>query len=99
MKWKQSKIGMQPEEWGWKIINGKLLPVMTDLSPAPENILQMIGCTSIADCGTTRFTCRKHNLVCSSACGQCRGSGCTNSIHPTFVSEEDNELDEIEEEK
>ncbi len=80
MKWKQSKIVMQPEEWGWKIINGKLLAVLTDLSPAPENILRMIRCNCSADCGTTRCTCRKHNLLCSSACGQCRDSGCTNSI-------------------
>ena len=92
MKWKLSDIGMQPEEWGWKISNGKLHPVMTDLSPAPENILRIIRCNCFADCSTTRCTCRKHNLVCSSACGQCRGSGCTNSTRPTFVTEEEDEL-------
>ena len=41
---------------------------------------------------------QKHNLVYSSACGQqCRGSGCTNSIQYTFITEEDNGLNEIEE--
>ena len=39
MKWKLSKKGMQPEEWGRKVLNGKLLPVMMDQSPAPENSL------------------------------------------------------------
>ena len=99
MKWKLSDKGMQPEEWGWKVINGKLLPVMTDVSPAPENILRIIRCNCHADCSTTRCTCRTHSLVCSSACGQCRGSGCTNSTRRTYVVEEDDELDESEEDE
>ena len=31
--------------------------------------------------------------MCSSACGQCRGSGFTNSKLPTSTSEEDDGLD------
>ena len=41
---------------------------------------------------------QKHNLVCSSACGQqCRGSGCTESIQYTLITGEGNELEKIEE--
>ena len=98
MKWKLSDKGMQPEEWGWKVINGKLLPVMINQSPAPENILRIIWCNCHADY-STRCTCRKHSLVFSSVCGQCRGSGCTNPTRPTFVVEEDDELDESEEDE
>ena len=53
---------MQPEEWGWKVFNGKLLPVMMDQSPAPENILRIIRCNCHADCSTTRCTCRVVNV-------------------------------------
>ncbi len=32
------------------------------------------------DCSTLRRTCKKHDIECTPACGNCRGSGCTNSL-------------------
>ena len=34
----------------------------------------------LRDCSTLRRTCKKHDIECTPACGNCRGSGCTNSL-------------------
>ena len=70
---------MQPLEWGWKKVEGKLMPVLNDLLPAPDELLKIIRCNCHTDCSSMRCTCKKHNVKCSSACGNCRGLGCTNS--------------------
>ena len=36
-------------------------------------------CNRQADCSSMRYTSKKHNVKCFVACGNCRGSGCTNS--------------------
>ena len=91
--WKGADETMSTEEWGWKTCDGLFLPVMTHLPPAPEALLSVIRCNCSTDCSSLRCTCRKHNLQCSAACGQCRGSCCTNSVQPddTQSSSEDEE--------
>ena len=66
-------------EWGLKETEGGLIPVRTDLLPAPEELLQIITCNCQTDCSSMRCTYEKHNVKCSPACGNCRGSGCINS--------------------
>ena len=78
-EWKGCSAEMQPLEWGWKKVEGKLMPVLTDLPPAPDELLKIIRCNCHADCSSMRCTCKKHNVKCSPACGNCRGLGCTNS--------------------
>ena len=41
-----------PEDWGWKLTVGKLLPVRTDLPPAHASLLEMVRCNrrKIAAC-------------------------------------------------
>jgi len=68
-----------PENWGWKVVNGKLAAVQTDKPPAPENLLKVIRCKCKSDCHTTRCTCKKHGLPCSLMCGECKGVSCLNS--------------------
>lgn len=98
MIWKMlSNDALCPEEWGWNLNNGMLLPVMTDLPPAPDELLKIIRCNCNGDCGTLRCTCRKHNLLCSNVCGHCKGSACINSYKSVETSdtddaENDNEL-------
>ena len=81
-QWKGAAETMSTEEWRWKACDGLFLPVLTHLPPAPEAILRIIRCNCSTDCSSLKCSCRKHNLECSAACGQCRGSGCTNSIRP-----------------
>ena len=70
---------LDPLEWGWEKRDGGLMPVHTDLPPAPDELLKIIRCNCHTDCSTLRCTCRKHNVKCSPACGNCMGSGCTNA--------------------
>lgn len=77
LQWKGE--GVNAEDWGWKTKDGQLIPVMTDLPAAPDNLLRIVRCNCSSGCNTLRCSCRKHNLECSPACGQCKGSSCTNS--------------------
>lgn len=79
-QWKGADETMSTEDWGWKACDGLFLPVMTHLPPAPEALLHIIRCYCSTDCSSLKCTCRKHNLECSAACGQCSVSGCTNSV-------------------
>jgi hypothetical protein len=75
-------------EWGWYIEDGQLLPILTDLPPAPNTVLEMVRCNCKADCASGRCSCRSHNLDCSPACGECRGSACSNSPHEYSILHE-----------
>ena len=89
LEWKGSGDKIRPLDWGWKKSDGKLMPVLTDLPPAPDELLKMIRCNCHTDCSSMGCTCKKHNVKCSPACGNCRGSGCTNSNNPTHEDEDD----------
>ena len=92
-QWKGFGDELLPEEWGWRESDGVLNPVQTDLPPAPDDLLRVIRCNCQSDCSTLRCTCRKHNVKCSLACGNCRGSGCMNS-DPLAHEEVDNDDDD-----
>lgn len=92
-QWKGNN-NLQPVDWGWRMSDGNLVPVMTDLPPAPQDLLNVIQCNCSTDCGSARCTCRKNNLECSPACGQCRGSSCTNSVLDSFSDDDDEENDD-----
>jgi len=81
-------VALQPQDWGWSLEDGKLLPIRTDLPAAHESLLEVIRCNCRSDCSTQRCTCKKHGLDCSAACGVCRGQSCTNSVAPD-LSEHD----------
>jgi hypothetical protein len=74
---------MPVDGWGWSTRgDDQVIPVMMDLPPAPESLLQIVRCNCSSDCSTKRCSCRKNNLECSSACGQCKGSASTNCTMP-----------------
>ena len=50
------------------------MPVLTDLSPAPDKLLKMIRCNCHTDCSSMRCTCKKYKVKCSSVCGNCKGT-------------------------
>ena len=80
---------MNAVEWGWSRVDGKLAPLKTDLPAAPERLLTIIRCSCKVNCESKRCTCRKHGLSCSSACGECKGTSCSN-IH---TKDEEEEID------
>ena len=83
---------LKETEWGWMEKDGHLFPVMTDLPPAPQDLMRIIRCNCTTDCSTARCSCRKHNLECSPACGQCRGVGCCNSSVAESSEDDDDEI-------
>ena len=72
-EWKGGDHHVNPQEWGWKTSEGKFIPIMTDLQPAPQKLLEIIQCNCRSGCNTMRCSCRKHGMVCSMACSDCRG--------------------------
>ena len=86
---------LDPSKWGWKIEDGCLMPIKTDLPPAPECILKFIRCNckvnSRNPCGTRTCTCQKNGIRCVTACGDCRGIFCNN-----LKSENDDESSDDE---
>jgi hypothetical protein len=81
-EWKGTDTHLNPENWGWKVNGGTMIPIMTDLEPAPKAILEIIRCNCKEGCSTMRCSCKKHGIDCSAACGNCRGVSCTNSPKP-----------------
>lgn len=84
-EWSYGDLGLDPLNFGWKITNGKLVPIKTSFAPAPEELMTVLRCNCKQQCDTRRCTCRKNGLQCSIACGECRGVNCSNST----VTEED----------
>ena len=83
--------GLVPEEWGWTLRNGKLLPRTTDKAPAPENLLAIIQGNCKGKCDKGLSTCRKHGLPCSYACGTCKGRSCENREEIDFFTDDSDE--------
>ena len=85
-----TSLTLMPEEWGFQLRRGQLLPVNTDIPPAPEELLKIVRCGCTTDCSSQRCSCRKVGLSCTAACGHCRGTSCLNSMLPM---DEDDETD------
>ena len=82
-EWKTlMSVELNPLDWGWKLSNGHYCPIMTDLNVAPDNILRFIRCncniSKKRPCSTNTCSCKKHGLVCVSACANCNGIDCEN---------------------
>ena len=80
---------MDTTEWGWKLLNNSLVPVMMDTSPAPETLLKIIHCNCSGGCSTRRCTCKRHGLICSRVCGPCQ-EGHYDNMKEEAVSDDEN---------
>ena len=93
--------GLDPCCWGWQRHTDVLKPIMTDLPPAPDFLLNVVRCncktSSRNTCGTTLCSCRKNGLKCVQACGDCRGVACENADTIQIdVSDKDEDVSMIE---
>ena len=64
--WKRLSNGhddLNPQQWGWKLDGGALIPIMTDLDAAPGRLLKFVRCKckliSKNPCGSNAYSCRK----------------------------------------
>lgn len=81
-----------PTLWGWQLVEGEFQPILTDLSPAPDKLLNLIKCackTTIEEpCNSMKCSCRRYGLQCSIICKNCCGKDCTNT-GDNFVLDDD----------
>lgn len=89
MVWTGQKSGMAVEDWGWKLENNHFVPIMTEGDSAPEHLLKMIHCNCTTACKSSRCSCRRYGLPCTSACGQCQTDNCENPHKPSCMEEAD----------
>ncbi len=65
---------LDPTQWGWKLHMSKLIPIMTDIEPAPEDLLKFIRCnckmSSRNPCGGSIIVWRQIHQTCSRYSGQ-----------------------------
>ena len=83
--WKGDGTTLDPLDWGWDLVDGRLFPVTMTKAPAPMHILKVVRCTCASGCRTKACSCRKVGLECSSACATCKGLSCENSITQEIV--------------
>ena len=60
---------LKPQDWGWKLENGRYVPITTAEPPAPSDILKVIRCncktSSKSPCGlNSKCSCRASGLKC-----------------------------------
>ena len=97
-QWKSLDLKcLLPIEWGWCIDGDNLVPIKTDLEPAPAELLQYIRCKyktiSRNTCGTRLCSCRRNGLKCVAACGNCRGQECENRCSENMETDDDGDDD------
>lgn len=83
-------VTIDPLQWGWVRKDNKLSPIKSSKPPAPSHLLKLIRCgCKLSHCSTMLCSCKKQGLLCTAACGDCRGISCMNSDTPTF---DDNDI-------
>lgn len=88
-------IQLNPLDWGWHMVSGKLMPIQSQQEPAPPYLLNLIMCNCRGNCRTNNCECHRSGLLCSSLCGHCAGVSCGNAApNPELQPEVDEELDE-----
>ena len=69
---------MKPTDWGWILKDAMLYPVLTDLPPAPVDILKVIKCSCMGECDKMRCSCHKNGMLCTTSRKNCKGISCQN---------------------
>jgi hypothetical protein len=73
---------LYPLLWGWTLSQSqnsfRLKPIRLMMEPAPASLLKLVKCNCQGKCEKNSCSCRKNGLLCSLACGQCKGITCTN---------------------
>jgi hypothetical protein len=69
---------LDPETYGWKKSNGRLIPVYTDRAIAPDNLIKRVSCGCKTGCSNERCGCVRLKLPCNPLC-KC-GDSCVNVI-------------------
>lgn len=90
-KWLKNDV--EPKYFGWHMTSQGYMPTSLPpkINPLPESLLQSISCKCASGCKTKACSCRKLGLHCTSACGKCGGTDCTNIEEILDLPEVDDE--------
>lgn len=90
---------LNPEIWGWKKTKNMLMPIMTTMKPAPDELIKLIFCGCEKTNCTKRCKCKSAGLQCTDFCKQCNGESCNNPQNSPSLdfSEDDGDNNEAEE--
>ena len=70
-------------KWGWLLHKSpnveRLKPVKMRMDPVPASLLKLVKCNCHGKCDKNSCSCYKNGLVCSLACGHCKGITCNNA--------------------
>lgn len=86
---------LDPLQFGWELRNNVFRAKTTDLDAAPAKLLSNIRCNCKSNCDTKRCNCKKFAMKCTSACGECQGISCLNSIRHIIELEEGDDVEEV----
>ena len=78
-------VALPPQDWGWKLVDGRLLPLRTDYQQLTRLCWRLLGATVNLTVAPRDVHAENMGWV---ACGTCRGQSCTNSASPD-LSEND----------
>ena len=74
---------LDPTEWGRFLHKGQhvdnLKPVRMQRDAAPASLLKLVKCNCHGKYDKNTCSCRKNGLLCSLACGRCKGITCSNN--------------------
>ena len=60
MVWAGKDEGMDPRDWGWILQDNWLVPLMSTMNAAPDNLLKIIHCNYCTACKTLRCSYRRY---------------------------------------
>lgn len=95
--WSQADVPQQqpcdPLENGYyQDEHGQLLPVTTNILPAPKAIIEMVRCQCKTNCSSQRCSCRSKSLSCTDLC-LC-GTECENDSDSNMAYDSQDESDD-----
>ena len=71
-------MSRDPLSYGWFLSPFGYEPILMTEPMAPENLLKFITCNCKGNCATQRCSCKKNQVKCIPACGNCHGTDCKN---------------------
>ena len=80
-----------PQEYRWKLEDDQWVPIMMSLPPAPDAIIELVGCgCKTSHCPSNRCNCRKAGLNCTDLC-TCSDNDipCANQPEDKYESDDD----------
>ena len=87
-------IELDPVTLGWtKDATGGLMPLLTQLPPAPEMVIVMVKCGCQKGLCNAQSSCKQHNLTCTALC-KCIPERCQNQglTKPDSVNDYDDDI-------